>query len=115
MITVHRRRLSSPQFNLFRRRSLPFFVRFLYEAGPSPFQGGIKVLVAGSWESGNAGAAALLPAPGGESYVVLFDGVPVPTETVHPGLLKCHAPGESPWDSLSWMSLVIAKTILEAK
>ena len=42
------------------------------------------MLVAGSWESGN-----------GEVYVVVFDGVPVPTETVHPGLLKCHAPGES--------------------
>ena len=41
-------------------------------------------MVAGSWESGS-----------GEVYVVLFDGVPVPTETVHPGLLKCHAPGES--------------------
>ena len=73
-------------------------------------------MVAGSWESGNAGAAALLPAPGGgEVYVVLFDGVPVPTETVHPGLLKCHAPGESPWDSLSWISLVNAKTILETE
>ena len=43
-------------------------------------------MVAGSWgESGGGGK---------EVYVVLFDGVPVPTETVHPGLLKCHAPGE---------------------
>ena len=59
---------------------------------PSPFQGGIKVLVAGSWqtagESGGCGG-------GNDGFVVLFDGVPVPTETVHPGLLKCHAPGES--------------------
>ena len=55
---------------------------------PSPFQGGIKVLVAGSWQTtGESG--------GNEGFVVLFDGVPVPTETVHPGLLKCHAPGES--------------------
>ena len=51
------------------------------------------MLVAGSWESnGNGGHA--VPG-GGEVYVVLFDGVSVPTETVHPGLLKCHAPGES--------------------
>ena len=41
-------------------------------------------MVAGSWQQ-----------MGDEAYVVLFDGVPVPTETVHPGLLKCHAPGES--------------------
>ena len=42
-------------------------------------------MVAGSWENGG----------GSDGLVVLFDGVPVPTETVHPGLLKCHAPGES--------------------
>ena len=41
-------------------------------------------MVAGSWQT-----------TGDEALVVLFDGVPVPTETVHPGLLKCHAPGES--------------------
>ena len=43
-------------------------------------------MVAGSWQTATGE---------NEAYVVLFDGVPVPTETVHPGLLKCHAPGES--------------------
>ena len=46
-------------------------------------------MVAGSWE-GNGGSGARP----GEAYAVLFDGVPVAAETVHPGLLKCHAPGE---------------------
>ena len=47
-------------------------------------------MVAGSWQTaGESGCG------GNDGFVVLFDGVPVPTETVHPGLLKCHAPGES--------------------
>ena len=49
-------------------------------------------MVAGSWTAGDSGGSS-------EGFVVLFDGVPVPTETVHPGLLKCHAPGESNFSS----------------
>ncbi len=49
------------------------------------FQGGIKVLVAGSWSTEGSCSKAV--------YAVLFDGVPVPTEAVQPGLLRCHAPG----------------------
>ena len=49
-------------------------------------------MVAGSWQTATGET---------EAYVVLFDGVPVPTETVHPGLLKCHAPGESNLQTLN--------------
>jgi hypothetical protein len=50
-------------------------------------QGGIKVIVTGSWGNNSNSIGSI--------YQVLFDRVTVPTEAVQPGVLRCHAPGKN--------------------
>lgn len=46
-------------------------------------EGGVKVLVTGPWYSAGA------------RYSVLFDSVPVPTNLVQSGVLRCYCPGKN--------------------
>jgi len=50
--------------------------------------GGIKVLVAGPWYSDGSATNT--------NYSIHFDGVPVPTELVQNGLLRCFSPKHEP-------------------
>ncbi len=56
----------------------------------SIFQGGVKVLITGSWQEDSS------------SYTCLFDQISVPASLIQPGVLRCYCPGNF---TLQWISV----------